>query len=339
MGRRHCAGARGDRRRRKPNNSRIPEALPCREQRPAAERGGLTKAPAPSWMSGPCVTFETRGVVTSVDMGRTVQRRRTLRGILRFMRMLGAAWQRLPHPVPPSPFPARPRPDRQWLRANSLHRSDGQSIGGSYLSTAALSASRSRNTTHFDRVPGIEATETNTRIDMNQTKPHQQGEYRPTGRRSRRSGSGWRHDYKHNAALPMRAASTRSSRPSPTRSRRDASRSSCAVRPAVRHATTALGVQAWHRRSSLAPGAEPGPQSGWSTPTQRTSSPPISFNEFKFTDTLPDAGPGRIEIDTVKGWWPTCSSIPTSRSHATAPSRPDAAIGSCRTCPGTWSQA
>src|SRR5262245_50755050 len=48
-------------------NNRIPDALPCRSYAPVPYIG-ITKAPAPARSQG-CVSFETRGAITSVDNG------------------------------------------------------------------------------------------------------------------------------------------------------------------------------------------------------------------------------------------------------------------------------
>ena len=82
---------------------------------------------------------------------------------------------------------------------NSWNRSDGQSIGGSYIfDSGFVGVSVSRMASLY-RVPGLELTETNTRIDMNQTKIASRGEYRPQANGVEAIRFWFGHtDYKHN---------------------------------------------------------------------------------------------------------------------------------------------
>jgi iron complex outermembrane receptor protein len=61
---------------------------------------------------------------------------------------------------------------------NSSYRADGQSVGGSYVFDAGfVGLALTRNSAY--RIPGVESTETNTRIDLRQTRVTSRGEFRP----------------------------------------------------------------------------------------------------------------------------------------------------------------
>ena len=78
-------------------------------------------------------------------------------------------------------------------------RSDGQSIGGSYIFDGGFVGVAVSRIASFYRVPGLESTETNTRIDMNQTKVASRGEYRPQAYGIEAIRFWFGHtDYKHN---------------------------------------------------------------------------------------------------------------------------------------------
>ncbi len=110
---------------------------------------------------------------------------------------------------------------------NSSVRADGQSVGGSYIFNSGFVGVAVSRFGSFYRMPGIEATETGARIDLNQTKVTSKGEFRPRLVRDRhRCGSGPAPPTTSTTNWPTRTASTASSRPSPTARRKAASRSS-----------------------------------------------------------------------------------------------------------------
>jgi iron complex outermembrane receptor protein len=81
-----------------------------------------------------------------------------------------------PYLMPEDPAPAVGR----W-QPNSSHRSDGGSIGGSYVFDRGFIGVAVSTFDSLYRVPGQEATATNTRIDMHQSKVTSKGEIRPDG--------------------------------------------------------------------------------------------------------------------------------------------------------------
>jgi iron complex outermembrane receptor protein len=81
-----------------------------------------------------------------------------------------------PYLMPEDPAPAVGR----W-QPNSSHRSDGGSIGGSYVFDRGFIGVAVSTFDSLYRVPGQEATATNTRIDMHQNRITSKGEIRPDG--------------------------------------------------------------------------------------------------------------------------------------------------------------
>jgi iron complex outermembrane receptor protein len=64
---------------------------------------------------------------------------------------------------------------------NSSMRSNGEAIGGSYIFAGGFVGAAISQFNSLYRIPGVEASETNTRIDMSQTKVTSKGEFRPDG--------------------------------------------------------------------------------------------------------------------------------------------------------------
>jgi iron complex outermembrane receptor protein len=62
---------------------------------------------------------------------------------------------------------------------NSSVRSNGEAIGGSYFFTGGFVGAAIAQFNSLSRIPGVEASETNTRIDMSQTKVTSKGAFRP----------------------------------------------------------------------------------------------------------------------------------------------------------------
>ena len=146
-------------------------------------------------------------------------------------------------------------------------------------------------------MPGLESTETNTRIDMNQTKVASRGEYRVQagGIDAIRFWLGHT-DYKHDELANeggfdgVQQTFT---------NKEQEGRVEVQLTPFdLRFATltSALGVQGMHQRLN-APGAE----GGLFDPNRTTSVAGFMFNEFRFTETLRAQLSGRIEQAQVRG--------------------------------------
>ena len=180
---------------------------------------------------------------------------------------------------------------------NSSHRSDGQSVGGSYIFEDGFVGVAVSRIASFYRVPGLESTETNTRIDMNQTKVTSRGEYRPQANGIEAIRFWFGHtDYKHDELANeggfdgVQQTFT---------NKEQEGRVEVQLTPFdLRFATltTALGVQGMHQRLN-APGAE----GGLFDPNRTTSVAGFMFNEFRFSETLRAQVSGRIEQAQVRG--------------------------------------
>ncbi len=150
---------------------------------------------------------------------------------------------------------------------------------------------------NFYRIPGIEATETNTRIDMNQTKVISKGEYRPqsSGVDAVRFWLGTS-DYKHDELANeggfdgVQQTFTNKSQ----EGRVEVQLMPFDLRFAA--LTTALGVQASNVRLTA-----PGVAGGLFDPNHTTSAAGYMFNEFRFSETLRMQLSGRLEQVNVKG--------------------------------------
>ena len=320
-------------------NNRIPDALPCPPQAQPRTYGFPVKAIGPAAMAGPCLRYETRGAVTTVDDG--------LDGAVILDAGAGnfafhadafgrrADDYRIPrYPYLPPRDQTLPFNGRQ---PNSSMRADGQSVGGSYIfDQGFVGVAVSRNASLY-RVPGLESTETNTRIDMDQTKVTSRGEYRPQacGIDAIRFWLGHT-DYKHNELANeggfdgIQQTFT---------NKEQEGRVEVQLMPFdLRFATltTALGVQGMHQRLTA-----PGVEGGLFDPNRTTSVAGFMFNEFRFNETFRMQIAGRIEqVACEEARCPICSSIRWSISSATAASRRRAPpSASCRICHGTSSAA
>lgn len=193
---------------------------------------------------------------------------------------------------------------------NSAMRSDGQAIGGSYLFDGGFVGASVSQFNSLYRIPGIEATETNTRIDMKQTKFASKGEYRPQSSAVDTIRFWLGHtDYKHHELANENGFD--GIQQTFTNKAQEA-RVEVQLAPFdVRFAslTTALGVQGGHQRLT-APGFA-GDATGLFDPNQTTNVAGFIFNEFKFSDTFRMQIAGRIERVHVKGSVPDLFVDPT----------------------------
>ncbi|HZO45693.1 MAG TPA: TonB-dependent receptor [Xanthobacteraceae bacterium] len=280
-------------------NNRIPDALPCPPQAQTRSYGMPVKAVGPAAMAGPCLKYEMRGAFNSVDSGREgAVILDAGAGNFAFHADAfgrGADDYRIPrYPYLPPRDQTLPFNGRQ---PNSSNRSEGQSVGGSYIFDSGFVGVSASRTASFYRVPGLESTETNTRIDMNQTKIASRGEYRPQAAGIEAIRFWFGHtDYKHNELANeggfdgIQQTFT---------NKEQEGRVEVQLTPFdLRFATltTALGVQGMHQRLN-APGAE----GGLFDPNRTTSVAGFMFNEFRFSETLRTQVSGRIEQSQVRG--------------------------------------
>jgi iron complex outermembrane receptor protein len=146
-------------------------------------------------------------------------------------------------------------------------------------------------------VPGLESTETNTRIDMNQTKVTSRGEFRPQAGGIDAIRFWFGHtDYKHDELANeggfdgVQQTFT---------NKEQEGRIEVQLLPFdLRFATltTAMGVQGLHQRLTA-----PGVEGGLFDPNRTTSVAGFMFNEFRFNETQRAQISGRIEEARVTG--------------------------------------
>ena len=209
-----------------------------------------------------------------------------------------------PYLTPPDPAERRARRSPARSTAGSRTRrcapTDSRSAARTSSPTASVGLAVTQNNALY-HIPGIDGEDHNTRIDAHQTKVTSKGEWRaPTSFIDAIRFWGGATDYKHNEiglADPTDPPATASARPSPTRSRRAASRSSsrrsiCAS-PTL---TTAIGVQAGHQELTAPSPDNPGsPISGLWDPNSNQRIAGYIFNEFKFSESTKAQIAGRIE--------------------------------------------
>jgi iron complex outermembrane receptor protein len=194
-------------------------------------------------------------------------------------------------------FPPDPAPPVFGRQPNSAMRSDGQAVGGSYISDQGFVGVAVSQFNSFYRIPGIEATETNTRIDLHQTKVTSKGEFRPLASpvEAVRFWAGVT-DYKHDE-LANEGGFDGVQQTFTNRSQE--SRVEVQLTPFdLRFAalTTAFGVQGSHQELTA-----PGLAGGLFDPNRTTAVAGFLFNELRFTDTLRMQVAGRIENVSVSG--------------------------------------
>ena len=204
-------------------------------------------------------------------------------------------------PSYPYLYPPDPAPVVDGEQPNSRVRRSGQSVGASYVFDRGFIGAAVSQFASLYSVPGIEATETNTRIDMRQTKWTGKGEYRPLGGPidAIRFWVG-ASDYIHhelafeNGFDGIQQTFTNTSQES---------RVEVQLAPVnlwFAQLTTAIGVQA-SRVGLNAPATSGG---GLFDPNLTRTVAGFVFNEFKFTDTLKMQIAGRIEQARILGTSP-----------------------------------
>lgn len=210
-------------------------------------------------------------------------------------------------PAYPYLFPEDPAPAVGHRQPNSSQRANGQSLGGSYIFANGFVGVAVSQFDSFYRVPGQEATETNTRIDLKQTKVTSKGEVRLDGGpvdavRFWLGATDYKHDELADEGGFDGVQQT-------FKNKAQEGRVEVQLTPFDLHfarLTTALGVQASHQKLD-APGAE----GGLFDPNKTVTAAAYAFNEFAFSDTLKAQLAGRIESVDVKGAMPDMFVDPT----------------------------
>jgi iron complex outermembrane recepter protein len=203
--------------------------------------------------------------------------------------------------IPSYPYLFEPSLPFTGFQSNSAAKANGQSVGGSYVFANGFVGVSVSRFDSFYRIPGVEAAETNTRIDLNQTKVNSKGEFRLQAGmidavRFWAGASDYKHDELANEGGFDGIQQTFTNRG-------QEGRVEVQLLPFdLRFAalTTAVGVQASHQ-SLAAPGADPGPFSGLFDPNKTSSAAAYVFNELAFNATQRLQIAGRIEHVDVRG--------------------------------------
>jgi len=275
-------------------NNRIPEALPCR---------GDEQSP------GPCTRLETRSAVSTVDAGLE-QAALVDVGQGNFALHADAHGRRTSnYAIPSYPYlaPTDPAPLVFGRQPNSYMRSGGWSAGGSYIFDRGFFGA---SVTQFDstyRIPGMDSTESRTRIELRQTKVTAKGEYRPLASfiDAIRLWAG-ASDYKHHE---VGIGGGFDGIQQTFTNQEQEGRLEVQLAPFdLRFAslTTALGVQGSHQRLSA-----PGAGGNLFDPNESRAIAFYLFNEFKLTDSLRLQVAGRIENVEATGQTPDLFLDPT----------------------------
>src|SRR5439155_16721907 len=211
--------------------------------------------------------------------------------------------------IPSSPYRFDPTRPFNGTQPNSSLKSDGQSLGGSYVFNGGFfGLAVSQNNTLY-HIPGIDGEDHNTRIDAKQTKIFGKGEYRPQTAAIDAIRFWWgATDYKHNELGLADPADPLSDGVRQTfTNKEEEGRLEIQLTPFnLRFAelTTAIGAQAGHQRLT-APGDDPtSPLNGLWDPNKNSRVAGFAFNEFKFSETTKAQLAGRIERVRLNGTTP-----------------------------------
>ncbi|WP_407121750.1 TonB-dependent receptor [Bradyrhizobium sp. STM 3561] len=290
-------------------NNRIPDALPSCA--PSFQTYGLpTKAPLASAATSPCVTAETRTAFSSVDRGvESGVLLDTGGGNFAFH---ADAYGRTTsdYYIPSYPYlfdQTRPVGNRQ---PNSATRSDGASIGGSYIFTGGFIGASITQNDSFYHIPGIDGADHQTRIDAHQTKINVKGEYRPDGAAidTIRFWAGAT-NYRHNElGLADPTDPTTDGVRQTFTNREEEIRVETQLMPfnaRFAEVTTAFGFQAGHQELTAPSPDDPGSLfNGLWDPNRNYRIAGYAFNEFKFSEQTRAQIAGRIEHVELHGSTP-----------------------------------
>jgi len=268
-------------------NNRIPDALPCRAGATVAE------------LDTGCARVETRGGIATVDNGldgaALLDAGRGNFAIHADAHGRRASDYRIPNY--PYLFPPDPAPLVAGRQPNSSMRSGGASLGGSYIFDGGfVGVSISQFDSHY-RIPGIEATQTGTRIDLRQTRATAKGEFRPQSSmiEAIRFWAGVT-DYKHHELA--RENDFDGVQQTYTNKAQEA-RAEVQLVPfnlSFATLTSAFGVQGAHQLLTA-----PGVEGGVYDPNRTRSVAGFLFNEFRLGETSRAQVAGRIERAMVTG--------------------------------------
>ena len=299
-------------------NNRIPEALPCVQNEPLRSYAAdfPVKAPPPATTAArPCVSFETRGSLETVNNGREGAVLLDAGGGNFAIHADAFDRQTSNYRVPHYPYLTAPDPlalpfatqpgQFNGRQPNSAMRANGQSVGGSYVFNEGFFGVAYARDNSLYHIPGIDAEGHMTRIDAHQDKVTSKGEWRAQafGIDTIRFWAGAT-DYRHNElglADPFDVFSD--GRRQTFTNKEEEGRAEITLMPMnLRFATltTAVGVQGGHQRLT-APGDTLDPGNGLFDPNNNHRIAGFIFNEFKFSDWTKGQIAGRVESVDLSG--------------------------------------
>jgi iron complex outermembrane receptor protein len=210
--------------------------------------------------------------------------------------------------IPSYPYLFDPTQPFDGRQPNSALRTNGGSVGGSYIFESGFFGLALTQHNAAYHIPGIEPTEHNTRIDAHQTTVLSKGEWRaPTPFIDAVRFWGGVTDYKHDElGLADPADPTTDGVRQTFTNKEQEGRIEVQLAPVnlpFAALTSAFGVQAGHQ-DLTAPGDAPGPFSGLYDPNSNRRIAAFLFNEFKFSETLKAQLAGRIEHVKLDGMMP-----------------------------------
>ena len=288
-------------------NNRIPDALPACAAAPF-QSYGLSHA-TPIAQPG-CVSAETRTAVNSVDRG--VEGAVLLDAAGGNVAIHADAYGRKggDYFIPAYPYLTNPNQPFNGKQSNSASQSSGGSIGGSYIFDGGFVGAAITQTDALYGIPGIEGTDTRTRIDAKQTKFTAKGEYRPDAQAidAIRFWLGAT-DYKHNEVGLADTTNLASDGVRQTFTNREQEgRLEVQLAPFdARFAavTTAIGVQAGHQDlTASSPDNAGALYNGLFSPNTNARIAGYVFNELKFSETTKAQVAARIEHVSLSGTTP-----------------------------------
>ncbi len=194
-------------------------------------------------------------------------------------------------------FPPDPAPQTGGRQPNSFARANGQSVGASYLFSGGYVGVAVSRFASLYGIPGVESTEHNARIDLEQTKIASKGEFRPQSAAidTVRFWLG-ASDYKHSEIATEDGADLVEQT---FKNRGQEARVEVQSMPFdLRFAalTTAIGVQGSNQHLTA-----DGETGGLLDPSRSRAVAGYIFNELRFTDTLRAQLAGRIEHSKITG--------------------------------------
>src|SRR4030088_1445512 len=291
-------------------NNRIPDALPSCPAAPFQSYGLPAKAPLANVEPSGCVTAETRTAVSSVNRG--VEGAVLLDAGGRDFAIHADAFGRTggDYSIPSYPYLFDPTKPFNGRQPNSAARTDGASIGGSYIFDGGFIGAAITQNDSLYHIPGIDAADHQTRIDAHQTKITAKGEYRPDSAAidAVRFWAGAT-DYRHNElGLADPADPTTDGGRQAFNNKEQETRAGIQLVPfnaRFAEVTTAFGLQAGHQELTAPSPDDPGTLfNGLWDPNRNTREAGYVFNELKFTDATKAQIAGRIEHVDLSGSTP-----------------------------------